>query len=131
MSTIYELSYEWYEDYSPILFTHPTRHLGVDEWKSLCDSLVDRAASVILSRDDDMYVGWPEVHAGVAEMLVAEHGFVKMDTVKHRFWGSGILQADDGDDRGALSFEVFAEIVEKNNRVRAGARAFRIKGGAA
>jgi len=115
---IYELSYSWYEDYSPSFFDPPPGVVHTqDEWQSLCDSLLDEAASRAIAKMPDQYVGWDEIVLEVGVMLT-ERGYSLAARCKANYWGACIIR--DAEDRGPLSTQSFEKIIAHNEANRRG-----------
>jgi hypothetical protein len=98
--TIYELSYSWYEEYSPILFKHADLLLSREQWRELCDSLLDEAAARAVKEmsEREVWVGWNEIVNKVADLL-KQKGFIELDSVKSDYFGSCIIDSEDEAER--------------------------------
>lgn len=123
---LYELSYSWYEDYSPILLVSETEYT-LEEWERLCDSLLDEATELAIKTETDgsdkewgpSWVGWLDIVNAMA-VILQKHGFSRVHTISKDYWGGSIIDESMGhrteDDK--LSPKAYQMIKQHNDMVR-------------
>lgn len=109
---LYLISYSWYEDYSPTLVEGPQ----VSDWKAFCDDILPLAARLALWIEPESYVGWRSIKEAMVAIL-KDRGYAVVEPDEFRYWGSNIIN-DPDEDGPKLGKDLFAAIVEHNNRVR-------------
>lgn len=121
---IYELSYRWYEDYSPTLFIAPDEHAEMtgEAWQAYCNDLLTIAAKqILLCSFVGPYIGWDTLTDHVCGLL-ENRGWKKVEPAKAGFWGSIIIDdlSSDAGEPMALLGDSAKAIIEHNNRVKNG-----------
>ena len=113
---IYELSWTWYEDYTPYLFFCETekteKEFKADCLRAMMESFDDYMAS--LDHEWAMLPRWIEFSLD----KLCSYGYAKVETIRTNFWGGFIPKKDDDKEESFKDFpeEYFQKIVDYNEK---------------
>ena len=114
---IYELSWDWYEEYCPVLFLSPDgEKYSQAQWSKLCDGLVPDAVHYLLKKwanDQYNHIGWNNIVDRIVEVLISR-GWKRVTPIKKSMFGGMIIESDD---KESLDPSLFESIVAHNKRI--------------
>ena len=91
-SKVFILAYADYETYVPHLLYGP-ENVSQEEFKNLCDSLLEEAGYNTLTNQDS-WIGWNDVVESLIPLL-EKQGYQRFEPVKVSYFGSSIIDEDD------------------------------------
>jgi hypothetical protein len=113
-SKLFVLGYSYYEEYVPY-FLHGPEDVTQEEFKALCDSLLEEAGYRAVANADDSWVGWQQVVESLIPLL-EQQGYQRFEPVENIYWGPGIIDEHDYNELSLLKSSQ-SKIIEFNKEI--------------